>query len=120
MGTPGFDGWYGIAGDHPTDVVPLNYFPGEPRVILHHFVQKWQRAAAKLAEGQDYGDFNIEQIEERPAIGALIADRAARLQSWVEADELWHDVVVNPVSLPTTTDKNTQEEVDDASPAPEN
>jgi hypothetical protein len=96
MGTPGFDGWYGIAGDHPTDVVPLNYFTGEPRVILEHFVNKWLRAADKLKEGEDYGDFRIEHIEQRPAIGELIEDRAKRLKLWVETEDLWHRVQIQP------------------------
>ena len=54
LGTPGFDGWFGIAGDHPTDVVPLNYFNGEPRIILQHFVNKWLRAAERLKAGEDF------------------------------------------------------------------
>ncbi len=100
LGTPGFDGWFGIAGDHPTDVVPLNYFNGDPRVILEHFVNKWLRAAERLKAGEDYGDFRIEHIEQRPTIGELIEDRAMRLKRWVDADDLWHNVVpINPVIL---------------------
>lgn len=105
LGTPGFDGWYGIAGDHPTDVVPINYFTGEPRMILEHFVLKWLRAAAKLKQGEDYGDFNIEHIEQRPEIGALIEDRALRLQMWVESEELWHNVITyEPPIMPPPED----------------
>jgi len=89
MGTPGFDGWYGIAGDHPTDVVPLNYFDGDLRKVLEHFVKKWLRASTHLKEGEDYGDFNIEHIDQRPVVGKLIEDRALRIQRWVEAEELW-------------------------------
>ena len=89
LGTPGFDGWYGIAGDHPTDIVPLNYFDGDPRNILEHFATKWLRAAERLKQGEDYGDFRIEHIEERPTIGELVEDRAIRIKRWVETDELW-------------------------------
>lgn len=89
LGTPGFDGWYGIAGDHPTDIVPLNYFDGDPRKILDHFATKWLRASERLKQGEDYGDFRIEHIEERPTIGELVEDRAMRIKRWVEADELW-------------------------------
>lgn len=89
LGTPGFDGWYGIAGDHPTDVVPLNYFTGEPREILQHFVKKWLRVADRLKAGEDYGDFHIEHIDQRPVIGELIEDRALRLKNWVDAEQLW-------------------------------
>lgn len=93
LGTPGFDGWFGIAGDHPTDVVPLNYFNGEPRIILQHFVNKWLRAAERLKAGEDYGDFRIEHISQRPTIGELIEDRAMRMKRWVDTDELWQTVV---------------------------
>lgn len=89
LGTPGFDGWYGIAGDHPTDVVPLNYFTGEPRKILQHFVEKWLRTADHLKAGEDYGDFRIDNIEQRPVIGELIEDRALRIKNWVDAEQLW-------------------------------
>jgi len=107
LGTPGFDGWFGIAGDHPTDVVPLNYFNGDPRVILEHFVNKWLRAAERLKAGEDYGDFRIEHIEQRPTIGELIEDRAMRLKRWVDADDLWHNVVpINPV-IPVPDDEET-------------
>lgn len=97
LGTPGFDGWFGIAGDHPTDVAPLNYFTGgNPRTILDHFVAKWLRAAERLKAGEDYGDFRIEHIEQRPSIGTLIEDRANRLKLWVDTEHLWHNVPVNP------------------------
>lgn len=101
LGTPGFDGWYGIAGDHPTDVVPLNYFDGNPRKILDHFVNKWLRAAHNLQAGEDYGDFNIDSIEDRPVIGRLIEDRAKRLKTWVDTEDLWHGVTVlnSPIFL---------------------
>ena len=92
LGTPGFEGWYGIAGDHPTDTVPLSYFTHSPRHILEHFVTKWLRAAQRLKQGEDYGDFRIGQIEERPTIGELIEDRALKIQRWVEAEDLWHPV----------------------------
>lgn len=98
MGTPGFDGWFGIAGDHPTDTVPLNYFDGSPQRILEHFVTKWLRASARLKQGEDYGDFNISNIEQRPVVGQLIEDRALRLQRWVDAHDLWQEVrVYDPV-----------------------
>ncbi len=107
LGTPGFDGWFGIAGDHPTDVVPLNYFNGDPRVILEHFVNKWLRAAERLKAGEDYGDFRIDHIEQRPTIGELIEDRAIRLKRWVDADDLWHNVVpINPVILVPEDDED--------------
>jgi hypothetical protein len=110
LGTPGFDGWFGIAGDHPTDVVPLNYFAGEPRVILEHFVNKWLRAAERLKQGEDYGDFRIEHIEERPTIGELIENRALKLKKWVDAEELWHNVVpLHPIILPTEDDEPSDE-----------
>lgn len=96
MGTPGFDGWYGIAGDHPTDVVPLNYFGGEPRIILEHFVNKWLRAADYLIAGEDYGDFRITHIDQRPVIGALIADRAKRMKRWVDSEHLWQTNEIKP------------------------
>lgn len=107
LGTPGFDGWYGIAGDHPTDIAPLNYFVGGPRVILDHFVKKWLRAAEYLKAGEDYGDFRIAHIDQRPAIGALIADRAMRMQRWVDSDHLWQDVTrqaIKPPANPTLND----------------
>jgi hypothetical protein len=111
MGTPGFDGWFGIAGDHPTDVVPLNYFSGEPRVILEHFVNKWLRAAERLKQGEDYGDFRIEHIEERPTIGELIEDRATRLKMWVEAEELWHNVVpLQPLHIDNSDESDDDSE----------
>ncbi|MDN3650773.1 DUF4826 family protein [Reinekea marina] len=103
LGTPGFDGWYGIAGDHPTDVVPLNYFEGDIRKILDHFVKKWLHAAEKLKQGEDYGDFRIENIKERPIIGQLIEDRATRLERFVAAEELWTEqtlVWVPPAPVP--------------------
>jgi len=100
IGTPGFDGWFGIAGDHPTDVVPLNYFDNDPRHILEHFVEKWLRASVKLKAGEDYGDFRIEHIEQRPTIGELIEDRALKLKLWVEREELWKNVVPLDIPLP--------------------
>lgn len=98
LGTPGFDGWYGIAGDHPTDVVPLNYFNGDLRLVLNHFVVKWQRTAERLKQGDDYGDFRIEQLEERPRIGALIEDRASRLQKFLDEDAMWTNQASGPDS----------------------
>ncbi len=113
LGTPGFDGWFGIAGDHPTDVVPLNYFNGEPRVILNHFVNKWLRAAERLKAGEDYGDFRIEHISERPTIGELIEDRALRLQRWVDAEDLWHNVVpMHPIINPEIDESNAVDDSD--------
>lgn len=96
LGTPGFDGWYGIAGDHPTDVVPLNYFNGDLRNVLSHFVVKWQRTAERLKQGDDYGDFRIERFEERPRIGELIEDRARRLQKFLEEDAIWDSEIDKP------------------------
>lgn len=110
LGTPGFDGWYGIAGDHPTDVVPLNYFEGDVRKVLDHFVKKWLHAAEKLKQGEDYGDFHIEHIEERPTIGQLIEDRALRLERFVGAEELWLDN--NVTLLPPAPTPDDESEID--------
>jgi len=100
LGAPGFDGWFGIAGDHPTDVVPMNNFDGDPRKVLDHFVNKWLHASSRLKGGDDYGDFRIEQIDQRPAIGLLIEDRAKRIQRWVETEELWPSQPLSPESPP--------------------
>jgi len=89
LGTPGFDGWYGIAGDVPCDIVGINNFSDRPRDILRYFAAKWHFAAARLKAGEDYPEFRIEFIEDRPKIGAAIDDRAMRLQRWVDEDSLW-------------------------------
>ncbi len=108
LGTPGFEDWFGIAGDHPTDVVSLNYFAGSPRNVLVHFVTKWLNASERLQQGEVYGDFRIEQIEQRHTIGELIENRAKKLKRWVECDELWQTVV--PLSLtPKSNDDDSDE-----------
>ncbi len=89
LGTPGFDGWYGLAGDHPCDIVGINNLVDHPREILRYFSNKWLYAAQRLKQGDDYGDFRIEQIADRPKVGRLIEDRALRLQRWVDEASLW-------------------------------
>ncbi len=85
----GTDGWYGIAGDHPTDTAPMHQFDGDPRKILDHFVNKWLHASERLKNGEDFGDFRIRNADQRPSIGDLIEDRAKRIQLWVQSEELW-------------------------------
>lgn len=89
LGTPGFDGWYGLAGDHPCDIVGINNLADHPREILRHFSEKWLYAAKRLKQGDDYGGFHIELITDRPMVGQLIEDRALRLQRWVDEPALW-------------------------------
>ncbi|MCH8531413.1 MAG: DUF4826 family protein [Saccharospirillum sp.] len=89
VGTPGFDGWYGMAGDHPCDIVGMNNFSDRPRDILRYFAAKWAYAAQRLKRGEDYPEFRIERIEERHKIGLLIEDRSNRLQRWVDENDLW-------------------------------
>lgn len=113
IGTPGFDGWYGIAGDHPTDVVPLGNIDDSPREILRHFVNKWLRAAERLKAGEDYGDFRIEHIEQRPTIGELIETRASKLKVWVDRDDLWHNVITFDTPLPKYRNRTKSKESDD-------
>jgi acyl-CoA synthetase (AMP-forming)/AMP-acid ligase II len=84
-----FDGWYGLAGDHPCDIVGINNLADHPREILRHFSEKWLYAAKRLKQGDDYGGFHIELITDRPMVGQLIEDRALRLQRWVDEPALW-------------------------------
>lgn len=81
--------WYGIAGDHPTDIVTVNQVSEDPRQILKHFADKWLSAAQKLINGEDDSDFRIQNTDQRESIGELINDRAKRMQKWIEDDYLW-------------------------------
>ncbi|TCS36452.1 DUF4826 family protein [Reinekea marinisedimentorum] len=82
-------GWYGIAGDHPTDIVAVNGVSRNPRDILTHFTQKWLAAAETLMNGEDCREFRIKDADQRETIGELIHDRASRIQRWTEDDYLW-------------------------------
>lgn len=75
VGTPGFHGWFVVTGDHPTDIVGMGGVEGAKDALVH-FSNKWQRAANILMEGEDYPDFRIENIEDRPKIGWAISQRA--------------------------------------------
>lgn len=80
VGTPGFHGWFVIAGDHPTDIVGMGGIEG-PKEALIYFSKKWKRAAETLKAGDSYPDFRIENIDERPKFGKAIADRAYQLET---------------------------------------
>lgn len=82
-------GWYGIAGDHPTDILPIHQCSAEPREIMQRFIERWETAADKLQRGEPVDTFRINQEAERPAIGELIADRVSRLKLWVAHDPIW-------------------------------
>lgn len=89
LGQPEHGGWFGIAGDHPTDIVPIQGLSHEPRDILRHFVRKWLEVSERLMRGEECPDFRISNIDQRTSVGELIDDRAKRLRRWVQADELW-------------------------------
>lgn len=83
------NGWFGVAGDHPTDIVSINSVNEDPREILIHFTNKWLAASEKLMKGEDYKEFRIQNIEQRESIGELINDRAQRIQRWVMDEYMW-------------------------------
>lgn len=78
VGIPGFDGWYAIAGDHPTDLVGLGNL-GSPADVLNYFSEKWTASAETLMQGKPVGDFRIPQGADLERYGAVIADRASKL-----------------------------------------
>jgi len=98
LGARDADGWFGIAGDHPTDVVLMNNVDRDPRKVLDHFVNKWLHASSRLKGGDDSGAFRIEQIDQRLAIGLLIEDRAKRIQRLVATEALWPSQSPTPAS----------------------
>lgn len=78
VATPGFHGWYVIAGDHPTDIVGMGGLEG-PQDALLYFGRRWLQAAKQLKEGEAFPDFRIERIEDRAVFGAAIGSRALRI-----------------------------------------
>jgi len=84
IGTPGFHGWYVVCGDHPTDLVGMGTLEGTAE-ILEYFASKWWRAAQLLLDGEDYPDFHIERIEDRPKIGELVKDRSDKFSQLAQS-----------------------------------
>ncbi len=78
VGIPGFQGWYVIIGDHPTDVVGMGNLNGATEV-LEHFATKWSVLALTLLEGKPVSDFRIPVGGDLERYGRSIADRADKL-----------------------------------------
>lgn len=79
VGTPGFHGWFVIAGDHPTDITGMGGLSGA-QDVLYYFATKWKRAAEHLIAGESVSDFRINNIEDRPRFGRVIKERAFQLE----------------------------------------
>ena len=81
-------GWWAISGDVPTDYVSSSEVRDE-RSAMRAFGRRWNRAARKMAKGEEPADVRIGNPSEWRELAPLLASRAQLLSSWAEDDEVW-------------------------------
>ena len=87
---PGTVGWWGIAGDLPTDYVTSSGVDG-PRAALRAFADRWRDVAGYMSRGEPHPDVTIGKREEWPELSDLLARRATLLLEIADDDEEWND-----------------------------
>lgn len=85
---PGKIGWWAISGDVPTDYVSAPR-DGGARAAMRAICTRWRDAAADMAAGRYYPDYQIGSPHEWPTLAPLLASRAELLQRWTDEDEHW-------------------------------
>jgi hypothetical protein len=86
--SPGWVGWWVIAGDCPTDYVICS---GDrtPRAAVEELSSRWRDAAAAMFKGERLADFSVGNPQNAGELAPLLASRAELLAEWALDDSLW-------------------------------
>ncbi len=83
----GAPGWWGISGDLPTSLLPVEGLP-DPRAFVDALSRHWLALLAAAARGEVV-DAPVDLAN--PRIAANLRARAELLADWVKMDEAWEE-----------------------------
>jgi hypothetical protein len=83
-------GWWGIAGDLPTDCISAENVPG-PREAVAAFAAKWAELAACMLRGEEHPVHKVGTRETWPRLGPILESRAQLLDRFAREADLWED-----------------------------
>lgn len=87
---PGAVGWWGIAGDLPTDYVSSTDIE-DPRAALRAFAARWRDVADYMRRGEAHPEITIGEWSEWPKLSDLLRCRADLLQEIADDEEEWDE-----------------------------
>lgn len=82
--SPGLQKYFGISGDHPTDVVSMGKVVDNPIQALEYFANKWKQAGERLLAGEPVVDYQLGPNDDLSTIGQLIIVRSEKLNDLIE------------------------------------
>ena len=107
---PEWIGWWVIAGDLPTDVLPAMGVD-TPRDAMRAFAKRWVNHADALERGEVPKVWSHHSDAELLKLTALLKRRGAALQLWADDDSAW------PAQAAQAGDDQEDEDLDDADDA---
>jgi Domain of unknown function (DUF4826) len=85
---PEFIGWWAIAGDLPTDLLPAHDL-ATPRDAMRAFGKRWTLHGASLDRGDIPAAWQHVAVEALPKLAAQLKKRGAALLTWADDDSSW-------------------------------
>lgn len=86
--SPGYVGWWAVAGDHPTDYISsMNC--NDPRSALRAICDRWGEIAETMSEGKPYPAMRSGPPEQWIELGGKLKTRVAILRECVADDRNW-------------------------------
>lgn len=104
---PEWIGWWVIAGDLPTDVLPAMGVD-TPRDAMRAFARRWVNHADALERGEVPKVWADHSDAELLKLTALLKRRGAALQMWADDDAAWP---AQAVEADTDTDDDEEDDV---------
>lgn len=88
--SPGWVGWWVIAGDLPTDYVSAEKIK-HPRDAMRAIVERWARLAKDMEAGNVGEEVTIGSSEDWPELVPLLNARVKLLKEFASDETIWPD-----------------------------
>lgn len=86
--SPGWVGWWVIAGDLPTDYISAQTIK-HPRDAMKAIAERWIEAASLMASGKSPSGFSVGNAKNQAGLAPLLKSRAEILIEWVNDQDIW-------------------------------
>ena len=88
--SPGWVGWWAVAGDLPTDYVTVGTVR-HPRQGLRDLCARWNELADCMRRGVPHPTVRFGDPSSWPTLAPLLESRAQLLRAWADDDSLWEE-----------------------------